>query len=99
MGEEQAVEFEIRINGHIPPRKQLAISGWGKLLAEFVWNSRAEEGLITSPIIVNFRDQYDYREQRFRFDFNSTSRTLNVVDEYPNQGTTRYRVVSPDNFN
>jgi hypothetical protein len=71
-------------NGQRPSRKQLALStGWGKLLADFVWDSRVEGGIDTSPIIVHFRDRDEYSEQRFRLIFDPNTHLLSVIDEFP----------------
>ena len=82
--QEQTVVFEVWKLDAPPSRKSRALrSGWGDLLAQFVWESRVESGINTSPIIINFMDGEDYREQRFRLIFDANTRVLNVIDEYP----------------
>lgn len=82
-GEEQVVSFEVWKGGTRPSSKQLALtSGWGNALAEFVWASRIEEGIVTSPLIIHFRDRSQFLEQRFKFTYNSDTRTLGLIDEY-----------------
>lgn len=83
--QELPVEFEVWKFDTPPSRKSRVLRrGWGDLIAEFVRESLGNGwGIETSPVIVKFRDGDDYREQRFRFTFDTNTRQLSVIDEYP----------------
>ena len=79
--EEQIIRFEVRRNDRSLPQNQAGLPEWG--MAEFIWDARTDDGIETSPVIINFRDGDDYREQRFRFAFDPNTRILSIIDEYP----------------
>lgn len=94
--QEQVVGFEVWSNETRPTRKQLAFSdGEGTRLAEFVWDSRAEGGIETSPIVVNFFDREDYMTQRFRLDFDPNTYRLSVMDDPQMYNTSESRKAEP----
>jgi hypothetical protein len=82
--QEETIKFEVWKLDTPPSSKSRTLrSGWGDLLAEFVLASQVEGSISTSPIIVNFMDENEYKEQRFRLTFNPNTRELGIIDEYP----------------
>jgi hypothetical protein len=80
-GDEEVVSFEVYRNGERPSRKLIDALGWGKLLADFLWDSRTEDGIVSFPVIVRFRDDDAHREQRFNVAFDRNTYCFNVTDE------------------
>jgi hypothetical protein len=80
-GEEQKVDFEVWKHGQRPYSKLINAIGWGKMLADFLWDSRVEGDTVAFLVIVRFRDRDEYREQRFRLIFNHTTYRFDVVDD------------------
>jgi len=82
--QEEVLEFEVWKLDTPPSSKSRTLrSGWGDLLAEFVRASQVDEGISASPIIINFKDGDEYKQQRFRLTFDPNTRRLGVIDEYP----------------
>jgi hypothetical protein len=88
--QEAVVEFEVWRFDVRPSRKvRMLAPEWGKRLAEFVGDSFAfgnERGIETSPLIVKFWDQNNYRQQRFRLWFDHQTYRLEIADELPLSG-------------
>jgi hypothetical protein len=60
--------------------------GWGKLLADFVWDSRSDGNDIGFPLMVWFMDGQNIDKQEFRLIYDSSSRRFNVMDAFPVSG-------------
>jgi hypothetical protein len=77
--EEYAIAFEVKNRGESVSRRP---DGYGKWhLGHFLWDSRIEGGVETSPIIVNFKDGTDLIQQRFRLTFDFNTRQIGFIDE------------------
>lgn len=83
-GQEQTVRFEVWRHGQRPSRKLLNALGWGKMLADFLWDSRVDGNCAAFPMAVRFQDRGEHREQRFRLLFDRTAYRFDVVDDICN---------------
>jgi hypothetical protein len=81
VGQELTVGFEVWRHEQRPGRKLLHALGWGKLLADFLWDSRPEGDPAKFPVTIRFRDGDEYRTQRFQLLFNRSAYRFDVVDE------------------
>jgi hypothetical protein len=78
-----AVAFEVWRNDRRPFGRALEALGWGEMLKNFVWDSRASEDEVSFPVVVRFRDADNYESQSFRLIFNHQTYRFHVIDEYP----------------
>jgi hypothetical protein len=86
LGQEVILRYEVWRNGQRPPRKLVDAIGWGKLLADFVWDSRSDGNDIGFPLMVWFMDGQNIDKQEFRLIYDSSSRRFNVMDAFPVSG-------------
>ena len=83
LGQEEVLRYEVWRNGQRPPRKLVNAIGWGKLLADFVWDSRSAGSDIGFPLVFRFMNGQNIDQQEFRLTYDSSSRRFNVVDAVP----------------
>ena len=83
LGQEEVLRYEVWRNNQRPPRKLVDAIGWGKLLADFVWDSRSAGSNIGFPLVVWFMDGQNIDKQEFRLTYDGSTRRFNVVDAAP----------------
>jgi hypothetical protein len=86
LGQEVILRYEVWRNGQRPPRKLVDAIGWGKLLADFVSDSRSDGNDIGFPLMIWFMDGQNIDKQEFRLIYDSSSRRFNVMDAFPVSG-------------
>ena len=76
------VTYEVWENGQRSFSKIVNTLGWAEVLKLFIWDSKSDGDAISFPVIVRFRDGDEYREQRFRLNFDRTTYRFSTMEEY-----------------